>query len=44
MEATCDWKPLLHVRFAVESVDFADDLLLAMVGKWLGAEPKVDVE
>jgi len=42
-DATCDWKALLLVRFAVESVDSSDDALVALVAKWLGAEPKVDV-
>jgi hypothetical protein len=43
-EATGDWKPLLLVWFTMESVDSTDDVLLALVAKWLGAEPEVDVE
>jgi hypothetical protein len=28
----------------MESVDSTDDVLTALVAKWLGAEPEVDVE
>jgi hypothetical protein len=40
----CDWKAGPSFRFAVESVESSDDVLQAMVAKWLGAEPEVDVE
>jgi len=39
----CDWKALLLVQFAVESVDSSDDALQAMVAKCLGAAREVDV-
>jgi len=40
----CDWKVLFPVWFTMQLVDYSDDALQAIVPKWLGAEPKVDVE